>query len=107
MTELNTNKNQPKFTDMSNERRNSLSEVFNLAWQFVKRNSFTLSEALETAWDNIKLKASLMPETKGAEGKRQPSGCNLPSKYTPGRDAVKITPYLRKGPRLPENFKNR
>ena len=92
---------------MSNERRNSLSEVFNLAWQFVKRNGFTLSEALKTAWDNIKLKASLMPETKGTEGKRQPSGCNLPSKYTPGRDAVKITPYLRKGPRLPENFKNR
>lgn len=72
---------------MSNERRNSLSEVFNLAWQFVKRNGFTLSEALETAWDNIKLKASLMPETKGAEGKRQPSGCNLPSKIhaRPGR----------------------
>ena len=44
---------------MSNERRNSLSEVFNLAWQFVKRNGFTLSEALRTAWANIKLKAAM------------------------------------------------
>lgn len=72
-----------------------------------KAERFHIIEALKTAWDNIKLKASLMPETKGTDGKRQPSGCNLPSKYTPGRDAVKITPYLRKGPRLPENFKNR
>ena len=83
---------------MSNERRNSLSEVFNLAWQFVKRNGFSLSEALRTAWANIKLKAemkrrivkfyfqkvdgtrreaygtlkaSLLPETKGT-GRKQP-----------------------------------
>lgn len=26
-----------------------------LAWQFVKRNGFTLSEALKEAWANIKL----------------------------------------------------
>ena len=44
---------------MSNERRNRLSEVFSLAWQFVKRNGFTLSEALKTAWANIKLKAGM------------------------------------------------
>lgn len=83
---------------MSNERKNRLAEVFNLAWQFVKRNGFTLSEALKTAWVNIKLKgemkkrivkfyfqkvdgtrreaygtlkASLLPESKGT-GRKQP-----------------------------------
>lgn len=77
---------------MSSERRNKLSEVMRMAWQFVKRNGFTMAEALKTAWANIKpraamgngivkfyfqkvdgatreaygtLKASLMPETKG------------------------------------------
>lgn len=33
--------------------------VMNLAWQFVKRNGFGLSEALKKAWANIKLKAAL------------------------------------------------
>jgi hypothetical protein len=31
----------------------------NLAWQFVKRNGFSMSEALKTAWRNIKLRAEL------------------------------------------------
>ena len=30
-----------------------------LAWQFVKRNGYTLSEALKTAWRNIKLRTAL------------------------------------------------
>lgn len=30
-----------------------------LAWQFVKRNGFTMSEALKAAWANIKLKAAM------------------------------------------------
>lgn len=30
-----------------------------LAWQFVKMNGFTMSEALKTAWANIKLKAKM------------------------------------------------
>lgn len=30
-----------------------------LAWQFVKRNGFTMSEALKLAWANIKLKAAM------------------------------------------------
>jgi hypothetical protein len=33
-----------------------LHEVMTLAWQFVKRNGFTLSEALKAAWANMKLK---------------------------------------------------
>lgn len=30
-----------------------------LAWQFVKRNGYSLSEALRTAWANVKLKAGM------------------------------------------------
>lgn len=30
-------------------------EVMQLAWQFVKRNGFTLKEALQVAWCNLKL----------------------------------------------------
>ncbi len=44
---------------MTQTRKNVLSQVFTLAWQFVKRNGFSLSEALKTAWRNVKLKAAL------------------------------------------------
>jgi hypothetical protein len=33
-----------------------LSDVMRLAWQFVKRNGFTMSEALKVAWANAKLR---------------------------------------------------
>ena len=36
-----------------------LSEVMTMAWQFVKRNGFTMGEALKTAWANMKLKVQL------------------------------------------------
>lgn len=85
---------------MSTERKSTLSRVFTLAWQFVKRNGFSLSEALKTAWANIKLhalmqlgivkfyyqkvdgsireaygtlKSDLVPETKGADRKPNPT----------------------------------
>lgn len=44
---------------MSAQRRNSLSEVMTLAWQFVRKNGYSLSEALKTAWVNIKLRSKL------------------------------------------------
>lgn len=44
---------------MSNERKSILSRVMNLAWQFVKKNGFSMSEALKTAWRNIKLNKAL------------------------------------------------
>lgn len=44
---------------MSEKRKNQLSEVFTMAWQFVKQNGFTLSEALKCAWANIKLRAKM------------------------------------------------
>lgn len=82
---------------MSTNTRNQLREILNLAWQFVKKNGYTMSEALKVSWANFKLKArmksgivrfyfrkvngttreafgtlseKLMPETKGT-GKKQ------------------------------------
>lgn len=40
-------------------KRNVLHEIMSLAWQFVKRNGFTMSEALKVAWANMKLKAAM------------------------------------------------
>lgn len=40
-------------------KRSTLHEIMTLAWQFVKRNGFTMSEALKAAWANIKLKAAM------------------------------------------------
>lgn len=39
--------------------KNTMREVMNLAWQFVRKNGFTMSEALKTAWRNIKLRVAL------------------------------------------------
>lgn len=36
-----------------------LHEVMSLAWQFVRKNGFSMSEALKCAWVNLKLKAQL------------------------------------------------
>lgn len=36
-----------------------LHEVMSLAWQFVKRNGFSMSEALKVAWVNLKLKSQM------------------------------------------------
>lgn len=38
-------------------KRNVLHEIMNLAWQLVKRNGFSMSEAMKCAWANMKLKA--------------------------------------------------
>lgn len=40
-------------------KKETLKSVMRLAWQFVKRNGFTMSEALKVAWANIKLKAMM------------------------------------------------
>ena len=40
-------------------KRNVLHDIMSLAWQFVKRNGFTMSEALKLAWANMKLKAAM------------------------------------------------
>lgn len=44
---------------MSTNIKNQMREVMNLAWQLVKRNGFSMSEALRVAWVNMKLKAQM------------------------------------------------
>ena len=44
---------------MATNLKNQLREVMNLAWQFVKKNGYTMAEALKVAWANIKLKTAL------------------------------------------------
>ena len=44
---------------MATTFRNELRNVMSLAWQFVKRNGYSMSEALKCAWANIKLRAAL------------------------------------------------
>ena len=39
--------------------KQTLSEIMSLAWQMVKRNGYTMSEALRRAWRNFKLRARL------------------------------------------------
>ena len=44
---------------MATVLRNTLREVMQLAWQFVKKNGYSLSKALKVAWMNIKLKVQM------------------------------------------------
>lgn len=44
---------------MSTKIKNQLKEVMLMAWTFVKRNGFSMSEALKCAWANMKLKAAM------------------------------------------------
>lgn len=44
---------------MSTKIKNQLKEVMLMAWTFVKRNGFTMSEALKCAWANMKLKVAM------------------------------------------------
>ena len=39
--------------------RNNLKEIMSMAWAFVKRNGFTMGEALKVAWRNFKLKNAM------------------------------------------------
>jgi hypothetical protein len=40
-------------------KKNLLHEIMSLAWQLVKRNGFSISEALKCAWANMKLKVAM------------------------------------------------
>lgn len=44
---------------MSTNFKNQMKEVMSLAWQFVRKNGFTMSEALKCAWANMKLKLQM------------------------------------------------
>ena len=40
-------------------RKSDLRAIMQMAWQFVKRNGFTMSEVLHAAWLNFKLKVAM------------------------------------------------
>lgn len=40
-------------------KNSDLRTIMTMAWQFVKRNGFTMSEALHAAWLNFKLKVAM------------------------------------------------
>lgn len=44
---------------MTSTRRKQLSEVFIMAWSFVRQYGYTLSEALKCAWANAKLRVKM------------------------------------------------
>lgn len=44
---------------MATNNKHMLSELMQMAWQFVRKNGFTMSEALKTAWANFKLKKAM------------------------------------------------
>lgn len=44
---------------MSTQKRNQLSEIMRMTWSFVRKNGYTMSEALKCAWANIKLRVLL------------------------------------------------
>lgn len=41
-------------------RKEHLSKIMRQAWQMVKRNGFTMAEALRVAWLNFKLRIKMM-----------------------------------------------
>lgn len=40
---------------MSNDRKSTLRQIMQTAWMFVKRNGYTMAEALKLAWLNAKV----------------------------------------------------
>ena len=44
---------------MSTKMKSTMKDVMLLAWMFVKRNGYSMSDALKCAWANIKLRALL------------------------------------------------
>ena len=43
---------------MSTKFRSQMKEVMSMAWSFVRKNGYSMSEALKCAWANLKLKAA-------------------------------------------------
>lgn len=44
---------------MATSLKNALREILNLAWQFVRKNGYTMSEAMKVSWANYKLKQAM------------------------------------------------
>lgn len=48
-----------KYKSMSTTFKSQMKEVMQMAWSFVRKNGYSMSEALKCAWANLKLKAAL------------------------------------------------
>ena len=44
---------------MSIERKSILANIMQMAWSFIRKNGYSLSEALKCAWANHKLKSAM------------------------------------------------
>lgn len=44
---------------MTTQTKHTLRDIMQLAWQFVRKNGYTMSEALKTAWANMRLKTEM------------------------------------------------
>lgn len=44
---------------MSTERKSTMAGIMKMAWMFIRKNGYSLSEALKCAWANYKLKAAM------------------------------------------------
>lgn len=44
---------------MATSFKNQMRELMVMAWQFVKRNGYTMSEAMKVAWMNLKLRKAM------------------------------------------------
>ena len=44
---------------MSTKFRSQMKEVMQMAWSFVRKNGYSMSEALKCAWANLKLKGEM------------------------------------------------
>lgn len=44
---------------MSTKFKSQMKEVMQMAWSFVRKNGYSMSDALKCAWANLKLKAAL------------------------------------------------
>lgn len=47
-------------TNLNTEFKKQMSEIMNLAWQFVKKNGMSMSDALKVAWQNYKLHSAML-----------------------------------------------
>lgn len=47
-------------TNLNTEFKKMMHEIMTLAWTFVKHNGFTMSEALQMAWRNYKLRSAMV-----------------------------------------------
>ena len=62
--------NKLNITIMATTFKNKMREVMQLARQFVRKNGYSMSEALKAAWLNTKLKAALASEWSSSIFKR-------------------------------------